>query len=478
MKSLRAYAALSIKLPLDLALIAAAILSAYYLAAEFDFPRPLSKGTPEVSVYINVLPILWIAYVWAAHSFNLYRPRRAGSYGSLLIDLAKVHVQMGLIAFFVGFYFRQHSYSRVIISTFFVINPIVIFLHHLIWLARERRLFMEGVGTRRCLIVGRGSMARSIAKRIRKHPWTGLEIRGFLDAGEQSDGVTQKNDVLGDLDDLERVLEEHGVQEVIVALPFRDLGVLPEIDQRLSRTNVGVRSVLDLEAFNTFSREIADFDGLQVINLRGVRADGANAVIKRALDITLSATLLVLLSPVLLGIALTIWLTSGRPIIYVQDRVGLDGMTFPMLKFRTMVHDAENKTGPVWADDSDNRCTPLGAFLRRTSMDELPQLWNALKGQMSLVGPRPERPVFIEEFRKTIPRYMLRHRMKAGLTGWAQVNGWRGKTSLSKRVEFDLYYLRNWSVWLDLKILFLTLLRAWRRPKENPYGESGAITGP
>jgi exopolysaccharide biosynthesis polyprenyl glycosylphosphotransferase len=190
-------------------------------------------------------------------------------------------------------------------------------------------------------------------------------------------------------------------------------------------------------------------------------------VTKRLFDLAVAAPALVIAAPVMAMIALAIKLSSNGPVFYVQERMGLDGRTFRLAKFRTMVVDAERETGPVWARSDDPRRTSLGTFLRRLSLDELPQLWHVLTGEMSLVGPRPERPVFIEGFRKNVPKYMLRHRVKTGLTGWAQVNGWRGNTSIQKRVEHDLYYIQNWSLQLDTKILLLTFLRGFRN--RNAY---------
>lgn len=206
---------------------------------------------------------------------------------------------------------------------------------------------------------------------------------------------------------------------------------------------------------------VEEFDGLPLISLQESPHYGWNLVGKRSLDIALSTVALLITGPLLLLVAAIIKLTSSGPVLYRQERMGLDGRTFQMLKFRSMRNDAEDDTGPVWAARDDERRTGIGALLRRTSLDELPQLVNVLKGEMSLVGPRPERPVFIEEFRKRIPRYMLRHKVKAGITGWAQVNGWRGDTSIEKRIECDLFYIENWSLFFDLRILWLSFWKGF-----------------
>ena len=222
-----------------------------------------------------------------------------------------------------------------------------------------------------------------------------------------------------------------------------------------------MRLIPDLLHVLTLRSSVEELDGLPLINLRESPMVGWAAVQKRAFDAIVASGLLLVLAPLLALAGLAVWASSGRPIFYRQERMGLDGRVFRMLKFRTMRPDAESETGPVWTSPDDPRRTRVGSLLRRTSVDELPQLWNVLRGDMSLVGPRPERPVFIERFRREIPGYMLRHKVRAGLTGWAQVHGWRGDTSLHERVEHDIYYIQNWSLALDLRILLMTLWRGW-----------------
>lgn len=463
MKSLRSNSTSPTKLIIDLLLSAGGFLLVYWCAVELEFPRRLSSGSPPIDPYLPAAAIIAIAFAGSAYTFQLYRGRRAGSYGRLGLDVIKVHLHLACIILAIGFYYRDISYSRQIITTFLAVNPLMIFVHHCYWMHWERRRLARGVGTRSCLVVGSGRLAKLFADKIEQQPWTGLSLQGFVSVpdGDEPTAVASSN-IAGSIQNLDTLVAELGIQEVVVALPFRALGHLAEIDDRLSKTSIGLRTVLDLDAFNTLSREITEFENMPVINLRGVRTYGFNAFLKRSFDLIVASLMLLVLSPVMLVIALTVWVQSGRPIFFRQERVGLDGSVFPMFKFRTMVTGAESTSGPVFAETNDSRCTRVGGLLRRSSLDELPQLWNILRGHMSLVGPRPERPVFIEEFREQIPSYMLRHHMKAGLTGWAQIHGWRGKTSLTKRLQYDLYYLKNWSLWLDIKILLLTLVRAWR----------------
>ena len=263
-------------------------------------------------------------------------------------------------------------------------------------------------------------------------------------------------EVIGTVRDLRQVLEKRGVDQVLVALPSRSMHHLPRIMDVCADTTVDVKLVPDVYQYATLFGGLEEFGGLPIVNLQSTGVLGINALAKRAFDLVLSSLLLLLLSPLLLSIAAVVKATSRGPVLYAQERVGLDGKPFRMLKFRTMRKDAEDR-GPRFAEDGDPRITRIGSWLRRSSADELPQLWNVLFGDMSLVGPRPERPVFIDQFRRRIPRYQLRHMVKSGMTGWAQIHGLRGNTSIQKRVEYDLYYIEHWSLLLDLKILARTV---------------------
>jgi Undecaprenyl-phosphate glucose phosphotransferase len=263
--------------------------------------------------------------------------------------------------------------------------------------------------------------------------------------------------VLGHPNAMTGFVREEAIDQVFVALPLEAYAQLPRLVEGLDDVPVDVRVVPDFSRYMNLKSSVEEFEGLAFICLQGSPVYGWDRVLKRGFDVLVAGALLLLMSPFLGLIAVLVKLTSKGSILYRQERMGLDGGTFRMLKFRSMRVDAEEESGPVWAQVGDPRRTRVGAFLRATSVDELPQLWNVVKGEMSLVGPRPERPVFIQEFRQRIPRYMLRHMMKAGITGWAQVNGWRGNTSLEKRIEYDLYYIEHWSLWFDVRILWLTL---------------------
>jgi Undecaprenyl-phosphate glucose phosphotransferase len=291
-------------------------------------------------------------------------------------------------------------------------------------------------------------------------PQLGMRVVGFVDdlpPDAPEAPAPPPPPLLGRIDDLPELLREHRVAQVFFALPREEHLQLERGLALIDKEMVDILIVPDILQFVMLRAGLVSLGGIPMINLTETPLSGWYGPVKRAADILFSLLALVLLSPLLLAIAALVKLTSPGPVLYRQQRMSLDGTLFEMYKFRSMRVDAEAETGAVWASPDDPRRTRFGAFLRRTSLDELPQLLNILKGQMSFVGPRPERPVFVEQFRERIPRYMLRHRVKCGLTGWAQVNGWRGNTSIEKRIEYDIFYIENWSLAFDVKIVLMTL---------------------
>ncbi len=300
----------------------------------------------------------------------------------------------------------------------------------------ERR-WIAGVGLRRVLIAGTGDLGRMVADKILEHRELGYQIVGFVDDRAGGDHLGYRGlPLLGALTEAADIATREKVDHLYVALPLEEHLKLLDLVESTSREGVDVKVVPDLLQFIALRARLEDLDGVPVINLNDIPLQGINAFVKRALDIAVSSLALsVMLVPGLI-IAWLIKRGSPGPIFYHQERMGLDGKQFSVYKFRTMPLDAEERTGPVWADEEDTRATPVGSWLRRHDLDEWPQFWNVLKGEMSIVGPRPERPFFVEQFKHRIPQYMLRHKVKAGITGWAQVNGWRGNTSLEKRIEY------------------------------------------
>jgi Undecaprenyl-phosphate glucose phosphotransferase len=318
-------------------------------------------------------------------------------------------------------------------------------------------LRLKGRNLQRILVVGASDLGREITYKLQAHRELGLEVVGFLDddrgkLGRQVMGVP----VLGTLNEIEDVIAERAVDQVYIALPLDAHRKMVRVMQQVGRSCVEVKLVPDVLQYATLKSSLEDLDGTPVINLSQVPLQGWQSLAKRMMDLAISLASALVLVPILPWVALAVWLEDRGPVFYRQERMGLDGRPFQILKFRSMRVDAEKTTGPIWAVEDDPRRTRVGAFLRRTSLDELPQLWNVIKGEMSIVGPRPERPSFVSQFKRKIPQYMLRHRVKSGITGWAQVHGWRGNTSIKKRIQYDLYYIENWSLKLDLKILWMT----------------------
>jgi Undecaprenyl-phosphate glucose phosphotransferase len=440
----------------DVLLVVASWIGAYALRFHSALDAP--RGVPPLEPYLVAVGLIVPVWAWVFRSRGLYAPRRTDStlseIGSVLAGATTVVVLLVVATFFA----RSYFFSRGVIVFFWALSSASVSSFRLV--AREflRVLHRNGRNLSSVLVVGAGPLAEQVIDRVHEHPEAGLHVVGVLGNDPRVPRVGGVP-VLGRYEQVRKVLALCGAAQVVLALPREDQDHLEALLNELDDELVDLRLVPDLLHVATLRSSVEDFDGLPVISLRDSPLVGWSAIQKRVFDIVVSALMLAAVSPVLAGLALVIRFTGGAPVLYVQDRMGLDGRVFRMLKFRTMVRDAERE-GPVWARTADPRTTRVGGFLRRTGFDELPQLWNVLRGDMSLVGPRPERPVFIEQFRREVPGYMLRHKVKAGLTGWAQVHRWRGDTSVHERIEHDLYYIRNWSLGLDVRILLMTLWRS------------------
>jgi len=419
---------------------------------------PVYKGIPPFKTYLTLLvfmiPLWWMVF----KVFGLYRPRRVSTRLSEVVDIGKASTFATLILIALTFLFRQYEFSRLTFFYFWLINIVSLSLTRILFREFLRFLRQKGYNQRYALIVGTEKLGQDLVKKLKKHPELGVQITGFLTNDSNCVGTAiQGIKVLGKYSDVREFITKLGIDIVFVALPFNAHNQLREVLDWIGDEMVSIMVLPDLFEFITLRGNVSEFEGMPLISLRDTPLYGWNIIVKRLLDIVSASIVLIFTAPIMLIIAILIKLTSEGPILFKQERMGLDGKIFNMLKFRTMFVNAEQVTGPVWTKQGDPRCTSIGKLLRRTSLDELPQFFNVLRGDMSIVGPRPERPVFIENFRNTIPKYMLRHKMKAGITGWAQVSGWRGNTSLEKRIEYDLYYIENWSLNFDLKIIWLTL---------------------
>jgi Undecaprenyl-phosphate glucose phosphotransferase len=421
---------------------------------------PGQRGEPDLDLYLAVLPVVAAAVLGGNRLAGAYQPRRGRGAVTEFAVAAKgtAYALVALAA--ASFLQREVEFSRWVAVFFCAANVFALGLARTLFWRVSDVLRARGVNVTRALIAGSGRLGGRVLESIRRNPWAGIEVVGFLDARPERHGrPIQGVPVLGPLEKVSEAIRERRADLVFVALPAEEHAAVDRLIEGLSEETVDVRVVPDLTGFFTLNAEVAEFDGLPVLSLRESPLYGWNRVLKRALDVAFSGAVLLLLSPLYLLLAVLVKRSSPGPVFYGQERMGLDGRTFRMLKFRSMRADAEKETGAVWAKENDPRRTRFGTFLRKTSLDEIPQFINVFLGHMSVVGPRPERPVFIEQFRKTIPRYMLRHKMKAGITGWAQVNGWRGNTSLRKRIQYDLYYIEHWSLSFDLRIMLLTAFR-------------------
>ena len=446
----------------DLFVVSCAWLFAYWFRFQTDFVE-VDKGVPDFMNYASMLLFIWLIWAFVFRRMGLYRPMRGVRRAREVWLLVNANAFAVLLLIAVTYLFREKSvpFSRLVFLYFGIAATLFTMFERafLRFLLREAR--RKGYNLRYLLIVGSGKVAGDIASRIRLHRELGIQLAGCLSKeGTEKQGPFGMP-VAGAYADLPKLVKTMEIDQIVVALPLEDHAYLPQIMDQLKDSTVDVKIVPDIYQFVSLGGSIEEFEGLPVISVQESPLDGLNLFVKRALDLLLGTLLLVLLSPILLLIAILVKLTSRGPIFYAQERVSVDGTRFNIYKFRTMRTDAES-AGPRMATAGDDRVTPLGRILRKLSVDELPQLWNVLRGDMSIVGPRPERPVFIHEFRKRIPSYMLRHKVPAGITGWAQVNGWRGDTSIDKRIEYDLYYIQNWSIMFDFKILLLTLFRGFR----------------
>ena len=356
------------------------------------------------------------------------------------------------------YFFRADRYSRLTLGLFGAIAFVAMASTRALARNLLSRVRSRGHNLRYALVVGAGELGRAVAERLAARREYGIKVVGLLAKNPSKLGMHVAGaEVIGTYDDLEQVLGGRHVDQVYLALPLDMHHRIRDLMATLSTHTADVKVVPDLYQYMTLHGGVEEIDGMPVIALANGPVHGWDAVAKRAFDLVFGSLILLMAAPVMAGTALLVKLSSKGPVFYGQERMGLDGRTFKILKFRSMRIDAE-VAGAKWATAGDDRTTPIGRFIRKYSIDELPQFFNVLRGEMSLVGPRPERPVFIEEFRRQIPRYNLRHKVKAGITGLAQVEGWRGSTSLEKRIERDLYYIEHWSLWLDFKILVRTAL--------------------
>ena len=403
-------------------------------------------GVLPAKTYFSALFLIIPGYLLLYSIFQLYMPRRVKSYRKELMDIIRAN-GIGFMIFILVLYFiKQEHFSRQMLCIFFFINISLEFasrylIRTILWKMRK-----QGLNQKHILMIGESQMAEQYMDRLRENPKWGYQVFAHLKDEEK----------------LERILEGNELDEVVIALRAEDYGKLERIVDVCEKAGVHTKMIPDFGNVISTRPYIEDVQGIPVIHVRRVPLNiMRNRAAKRAVDLIGATVAIILFSPVMLLTVLVVALTEEGSVIYRQERVGLHNQVFYMYKFRSMIMQDEEKEKAEWSTRNDPRITPVGKLIRRTSIDELPQLFNVLKGEMSLVGPRPERPQFVQKFRDEIPRYMVKHQVRPGMTGWAQINGYRGDTSIEKRIEYDLYYIENWTIVFDMKILILTIFKGF-----------------
>lgn len=435
------------------------VLAYYYSAAYETFTAAGVQGLP--GNYVEVILLATVLSGLLFPLFNIYRVWRGSSTLTEIKYLTMSCLMLGLLLMGLAFVTKSGAeYSRSWMALWFVFSWVSLVGSRVFLRIVLRWMRSSGFNHRHIVIVGTGEQAAVVADRLRRSTWFGLEISAlFGTCAEKLPVWLQDKKIISDAAELRRYVDDGGVDQVWISLPHSEEETIRSVISALDGSAVAIRYVPDIFEYQLMHHSLSEIAGVPVVNISYSAIDGVNEVIKTCEDYVLAAVLLVLASPLMLFIATGVKLSSPGPVLYRQQRIGWNGQVFTMLKFRSMPIEAEKETGPVWSSKLDNRATKFGSFLRNTSLDELPQLLNVLKGEMSLIGPRPERPMFVEKYKDEIPHYMKKHLVKAGVTGWAQVHGWRGNTCLHTRIEHDLYYIENWSLWLDIKIIIMTVFR-------------------
>ena len=430
----------------DLLIVLSAWLLAYPIRFEWFKLVPFNE-VPSVERYLALLPLILVLWLAGFQFSGVYRYDRVIRRSTEVYTLIRAHLGTLVLFTSLTYFITQYRFSRGVILVFGALVLFGCWTFRVVSRKVLRELKNRGIHTTSMVAVGEGRDLQFLLKQLGRYPELGIDVVKVIHENEYDQAV--------------QLILSLNPKMVVIGLPRKNSDRMDEIIQALKDETIDIHLIPDYSDYLALGATVDSFDGVPLIQLNESPLFGYLAWTKRLFDLVLSGLGLLVLSPLLMGVALLIKLTSRGPVFYRQERMSLDGGTFNMVKFRSMKIGAEKETGAVWAVQNDDRRTPIGKFLRSTSIDELPQLWNVFAGNMSLVGPRPERPVFVNKFRNEIPHYMARHKVKTGITGWAQVNGWRGDTSLEKRIECDLYYIRNWSLWFDFRILLLTLFKGF-----------------
>ena len=447
---------------IDALITAVSFVLAYYIKFYILNDGP-GIGVLPVRDYYMLLPFIVPGYMFLYYRCSVYSPKRTVRRRHEIYSILQANT-IGLAALIIILYMiiREINFSRSVMAIFYVLNVFLTSVFRIIMRKALRSIRKKGYNLKHILLVGYSRAAEEYIDRILSNPQWGYVVCGILDEHIPG-GTTYKGvKVLGTLGNLEYILPENKLDEIAITLSLKDYDYLEGVVDICEKSGVHTKFIPDYSSLIPSRPYTEDLMGLPVINIRYVPLmNPVNSILKRTMDILGACFGIVIASPVMLVCAILVKATSEGPVIFKQERVGLHNKVFRMYKFRTMEVQKQSAEENAWTVKNDPRVTKVGKFMRKTSLDELPQLFNILKGEMSLVGPRPERPQYVEKFREEIPRYMIKHQVRPGMTGWAQVNGYRGDTSIRKRIEHDLYYIENWTLGLDIKILFLTVFKGF-----------------
>lgn len=448
---------------MDAVIVTCSYILAWYLKFESVFAtKRLGVGVLGKETYFYALYFIVPGYIILYYSFNMYTSKRTARRKYEVYGILKSNT-VGALLFIVALYVvNQPNFSRSMIFIFYVVNIVLTTLSRQVLRNLLQYFRRKGYNLKYILLVGYSRAAEEYITRINANPQWGYVVRGILDDRVPRGTLYKGVKVLGSIGNLTIILPENKLDEIAITLSLQDYGMLEKIVDLCEKSGVHTKFIPDYNSLIPSRPYTEDLMGLPVINIRYVPLTNTlNWVLKRMVDVIGSAVGLVLVSPIMLLTALAVKLSSPGPVIFRQERIGLHNKPFQMYKFRTMEIQKESAEKKAWTVKNDPRVTKVGRFLRMTSLDEFPQLYNILRGDMSLVGPRPERPLFVEKFKEEIPRYMIKHQVRPGLTGWAQINGYRGDTSIRRRIDYDIFYIENWTMGLDIKILFLTIFKGF-----------------
>lgn len=448
---------------LDAVIVAVSYTTAWYLKFASPFSDiDINVGALPVRTYFEMLYVIVPGYLVLYYAFNLYTPKRATVHRYEILNIFQANT-VGMVVLMAGWYLvAQIHFSRSMMAMFYCINIILTTLCRSVIRILLQYFREKGYNLKYILLVGYSRATEEYIKRINANPQWGYVVRGILDDHVPAGTLYKGVKVVGCIENLLYILPENKLDEIAITLSLKDYDNLEHIVDLCEKSGVHTKFIPDYNSLFPSRPYTEDLMGLPVINIRYVPLTNTlNWCMKRLVDIAASLVGLVVASPVMLIAAIAVRCSSRGPVIFKQERIGLHNKPFRMYKFRTMEVQKPSSEEKGWTTKNDPRVTKVGKFLRRTSIDELPQLFNILKGDMSVVGPRPERPHFVEQFKEEIPRYMVKHQVRPGLTGWAQINGYRGDTSIKRRIEFDIFYIENWTMSFDIKIMFLTIFRGF-----------------